>query len=258
MSKLPLLCLALGALSFVAVARADNGNDEAIRHTADNSYNFRVVLAGQVRAHVHDGVVTLTGKVRDEDQKSLAENTVNEIPGVRDIDDQIQVRGAPAPHSDDWMAFKIRMALLFHRDVSASHTKVSVTDGVATLTGVANSEAEKELEGQYAHEVDGVKSVVNDVQVVPESDKTVPSYTRPVAGPKEDDGSITAEIKYELLTHKATTVTTHVTTHDGVVTISGQASNDAEKELVTHLARDVRGVTRVNNEMTVKGEEPGS
>jgi osmotically-inducible protein OsmY len=43
-----------------------------------------------------------------------------------------------------------------------------------------------------------------------------------------------------------------VTTNDGVVMITGNAANDAEKSLVTKLAQDVRGVTSVSNNMSVK------
>ena len=39
---------------------------------------------------------------------------------------------------------------------------------------------------------------------------------------------------------------------DGVVAISGEAASDAEKSLVTKLARDIRGVKSVTNFMTVK------
>ena len=67
-----------------------------------------------------------------------------------------------------------------------------------------------------------------------------------------DDASITAEVKYELLTHHSTSaMKTKVTTREGVVTISGEAGSAAERDLVTKLAQDIRGVQSVNNLMTV-------
>jgi len=67
-----------------------------------------------------------------------------------------------------------------------------------------------------------------------------------------DDASITSQVKFELLDHRSTSaLKTKVTTKDGVVIISGNADSDAEKDLVTKLASDIRGVRSVDNQMTV-------
>ena len=42
---------------------------------------------------------------------------------------------------------------------------------------------------------------------------------------------------------------------DGVVTVSGNARNAAEKDLVTKFASDVHGVKNVKNRMTVTGSK---
>jgi osmotically-inducible protein OsmY len=56
-----------------------------------------------------------------------------------------------------------------------------------------------------------------------------------------------------LLTHKSTSaLKTKVTTNSGVVEITGEAANDAEKSLVGVLAESIRGVKSVDNNMTVK------
>ena len=44
-----------------------------------------------------------------------------------------------------------------------------------------------------------------------------------------------------------------IQSRDGVVTVSGNARNAAEKDLVTKLASDVNGVKIVRNRMTVTG-----
>ena len=49
----------------------------------------------------------------------------------------------------------------------ASGVNVSVNDGVATLTGQVNDETAKSEAGKAAEEVDGVKSVVNNLTVTP-------------------------------------------------------------------------------------------
>lgn len=55
------------------------------------------------------------------------------------------------------------------------------------------------------------------------------------------------------MSHKSTSaLKTKVTTTDGVVRVTGDAANDAEKSLVTKLANEGRGTKSVTNDMTVK------
>ena len=44
---------------------------------------------------------------------------------------------------------------------------------------------------------------------------------------------------------------TEVNTKDGIVTLKGDADNQAQKDLTTEYAKDVEGVKDVKNEMTV-------
>jgi hypothetical protein len=54
------------------------------------------------------------------------------------------------------------------------------------------------------------------------------------------------------LTQRGRCWRTKTETRDGVVTLSGGAANQAEKDLVSKLTRDINGVKSVNNNMTVK------
>ena len=194
-----------------------------------------------------DGVVTLSGTVLDKDDKALAEDTVENLPGVIRVDNQIMVTQQAAEHSDEWIALKIRGELLVKANVSATSTKVDVKDGVVTLTGTADNVAQKDLTGIYAKEIDNVKTVKNDIVI------QAPAAGSSTVSEVVDDASITSQVKYALLSHRATSaVTTKVVTEDSVVRISGVASSDAEKSLVTKLAQDTRGVKSVVNDMTVK------
>jgi hyperosmotically inducible protein len=228
---------------------ASHEDDRRIEAAAKASYNYRMVLEEHVKVKASDGVVTLTGTVQDQDQKALAEDTVENLPGVTAVKNELKIKSSHADRSDGWMAFKIRSQLLVKGNVSAASTKVAVKNGVATLSGTAENAAQKELTEIYAKEIDGVKSVKNDIVVKEPTD----AASHATMGEKIDDASITSQLKYALLTHKSTrALKTKVKTDDSVVTITGEASSDAEKALVTKLARDVRGVRSVNNEMTVK------
>jgi osmotically-inducible protein OsmY len=195
-----------------------------------------------------DGVVTLTGTVSESSHKSLAQDTVESLPGVKSVDNQLLVSGEqPAEHSDTWISMKVKSALLYHRNVSGTGTKVYVKDGVVTLQGEASSLAEKELTTEYAKDIDNVKEVKNEMTIA----KTSPAPDSTV-GDKIDDASITAEVKSSLLSHHSTSALhTTVSTADGIVTLGGVAKNAAEKSLVTKLASDINGVTSVVNNMTL-------
>jgi len=223
--------------------------DSRIQSAAANSYVFQTYLKDDsIKTVCKDGIVTLTGTVAESSHKSLAENTVASLPGVKSVNNQLVVSGEqPAEHSDTWIKMKVQTALLFHRNVSATATTVYVKDGVVTLQGEATSMAQKELTTEYAKDVDNVQEVKNDMTIA-----ETPAAPDSTVGDKVDDASITAEVKSSLFSHSSTSAMhTGVTTADGVVTLTGIAKNDAEKSLVTKLATDINGVNSVINNMTV-------
>ena len=238
---------------------ASSSTDRKIEEAAKSSYNYRTVLEDHVKVKASDGIVTLTGTVQDRDAKNLAEDTVENLPGVISVNNQIKVESDIPEHSDKWIAMKIRGRLLVKGNVSASSTKVDVADGKVTLTGTADNVAQKELTEVYAKDIDGVKGVNNEIVVKADSPREARDNRDhrdnrdERMGDKMDDASITSQVKYALLTHKSTSaLKTKVTTNEGVVHISGEARSDAEKSLVSKLAHDVRGVQSVDNNMTVR------
>lgn len=246
----PLALLTLtSALLIPSALLCASDTDDRIESTAKKSYVFKTYLKDDsINAESKNGVVTLTGTVAAESHKSLAENTVAGLPGVKSVDNRLKIKGeSPAKHSDTWITMQVKTTLLFHRNVSAGETDVYVKDGIVTLRGTANSLAQKELTTEYAQDVDGVKEVKNEMT-------TAKTVVKPVEtlGEKIDDASITAQVKMSLVSHRSTSaLKTRVETKDGVVTISGIAKNAAEKSLVTKLVNDINGVNSVNNLMTI-------
>ena len=60
------------------------------------------------------------------------------------------------------------------------------------------------------------------------------------------------KVKFTLFFHRnVSAATTEISAKEGVVTLRGEASSQAQKELTTEYARDVDGVKDVKNEMTV-------
>jgi osmotically-inducible protein OsmY len=249
-SNYPLALLLATSTLFVSAAgvRASD-TDDRIEASATKSYVFKTYLKDDsIKTVSKNGAVILTGTVADDSHKTLAENTVSGLPGVTSVDNRLKVKGEnPAEHSDTWISMKVKSALLFHRNVSASGTDVYVKDGIVSLRGEASSMAQKELTTEYARDVDNVKEVKNEMTIA----KT-PAPAGETVGDKIDDASITAQVKSALLSHRATSALhTTVSTTDGVVTVGGIAKNEAEKSLVTKLVTDINGVISVINNMTV-------
>jgi osmotically-inducible protein OsmY len=86
----------------------------------------------------------------------------------------------------------------------------------------------------------GVKSVDNQLTVKGE------------APAEHSDSWVGLKVKTALLFHRNVRATkTDINVKDGIVTLSGEASSMAQKELTTEYAKDVEGVKEVKNEMTI-------
>ena len=223
--------------------------DDRIESSARNSYVFKTYLQNDdIHIQSVNGVVTLTGTVSDESHKLLARESVANLPGVKTVDNGLEVKGErPAENSDAWLMMKVKATLMLHRSVSGFNTEVNVVQaGIVTLRGEATSQAQKELTTEYAKGVEGVKDVNNEMTV------TGVKASRTV-GQDVDDASITAQVKLILLYHRSTSaLNTSVTTNKGVVTLGGKATDAIEKDLAAKLAGDVNGVKSVNNLMTIQ------
>src|SRR4029077_4579787 len=128
----------------------------SIEASAKQSHVFKTYLKNDsIKTESKNGVVTLTGTVADANHKSMAQDTVEGLPGVTSVDNQLTIKGEThAEHSDGWLGMKVKTALLFHRNVSAGKTDVNVRDGTVTLSGEAASMAQKELTTEYAKDVE--------------------------------------------------------------------------------------------------------
>ena len=243
------LVAATGALLLTTCPLRAADTDDRIESAARKSYVFKTYLKDDaIRTESNNGSVTLSGTVAEASHKTLAQDTVEGLPGVKSVDNQLKVKGEiPAEHSDGWLSVKVKTALVFHRNVRATKTDVNVRNGIVTLTGEASSLAQKELTTEYANDVEGVKGVRNEMTLA-----LTPVPASETLSETIDDASITAQVKSSLRAHRSTSaLKTKVETTDGVVTVSGIAKNAAEKSLVTKLVNDINGVTSVINNMTI-------
>lgn len=243
----------LATLSITSAPLHASAKDDQIESSAKKSYVFKTYLKDdEIKINSKDGVVTLTGTVSEESNKSLAEETVAALPGVKKVDNKLAIKGErPADNSDAWVLAKVKAALLFRKNVSALQTDVDVKSGIVTLRGEAASGAQRDLTTEYVKDIEGVKDVKNEMTVSGSPAKKETSK-KETLGDKIDDASTTAQVKSALLLQRSTSaLRTKVDTKNGVVTLTGRAENAAEKDLVTKVVSDIKGVRKVNNKMTI-------
>lgn len=137
-------------------------------------------------------------------------------------------------------ASQIQARLQKDADLKNNRIDVTVDNGIATLKGTVDTDAEKQHAAQLAM-VKGVVGVQNQLDVGS-------------AGIKQtfSDSAITAKIKGKLAESQASTFTdVSVTTNNGVVTLTGSVPNEQARQKVLDAARSADGVMRVENDITV-------
>ena len=74
--------------------------------------------------------------------------------------------------NDSWLWFKTRAALMTTSDLRESTVNVDVVNDVVTLKGTVATAAQKTKAEQVAKDIDGVKSVKNELKVAPADSMT--------------------------------------------------------------------------------------
>ena len=152
---------------------------------------------------------------------------------------------APGEQVDDAaLLTSVKSALVKNPVTEAGEINVDVNRGVVKLSGFVDTKNEKSKAGDVARNVDGVKSVQNDI-AVKEGGST--------AGEVIDDSILTAKVKAALVQSPETKAhQINVETKDGVVQLSGFVDNAGAKSAAANVAKSVTGVKDVKNELSVK------
>ncbi len=117
---------------------------------------------------VKDQVVTLTGKVRNAYLYDVAEDAAMEVPGVRKVDNKIEI--LPPSQNDDRLRLAIYNRLknddrLFYYFLGARPSLNIIVDrGRVTLTGFVDTEGDRILAGSLVRQMSGVLSVENQLK----------------------------------------------------------------------------------------------
>ena len=145
-----------------------------------------------------------------------------------------------ASQMDDRIVSSAQKSYVFKTYLQGADIKIESRDGAVTLTGIVAEEYHKAFAQETVAGLPGVKSVDNRLAV-----KGAPPTPN-------SDAWIRDKVIVALLFHRSVSATTtEIDVKDGIVTLRGEAANQAQKELTTEYAKDVEGVKDVNNEMVV-------
>jgi len=145
-----------------------------------------------------------------------------------------------ASQTDDRIISSARDSYIFKTYLKEDDITIRSIDGAVTLTGFVTEESHKTFATDIVTDLPGVISVDNRL-VVKDAVPTANS-----------DALLRDKVKSALMFHRSVNAeNTKVDIRDGIVTLRGTATSQAQKDLTTAYARDVTGVNDVNNEMTV-------
>ncbi len=155
----------LAQASTTGAGKYDGRIQSSVTQKLDKKSEFK-----NVASTTEDGIVTLTGSVDTLKDKAEAEKQARksdkEVKGVRNL---IEVSGANLPDAE--LQKKLSKKILYdrvgYRDTAFNFVTVNVNNGVVTLGGVAAEYMAANDAAAIAQNMEGVKDVVNNIQVLP-------------------------------------------------------------------------------------------
>jgi osmotically-inducible protein OsmY len=191
------------------------------------------VDAAHIGVSVHNGVVTLSGRVNSYAEKFAAEEATRRIKGVIAVAQELEVH-LPSDKKTDDAEIAERLVRMFHWDTLVPHDriKVKVERGYVTLSGEVEWHYQRAEAEADARKLGGVKAVINDIHV----------------RPAIKSENVAARIR-AALERNASTEADHVSVDvtGTKVTLTGKVNAWTERETIERAAWSVPGVTEVDD-----------
>jgi len=217
--------------------------------------------ANDIQVSVEDGKATLTGTVEEDVNKDLAKQIALGVNGIKDVDNQIEVRADYVPSKrtadrsygevidDASITAAVKSKLAWSKHASVIGTDVDTKSGKVTLEGNVDSKEAKAHANNLALNTRGVLAVDNKLKVdnsaakVDEKDNADSDQD---LGQGIADTWITTKVKSTFMySSNVDSSDINVSTSSGVVTLSGNVASGAEQALAIELAQNIRGVNSV-------------
>ena len=118
----------------------------------------------ELRTSSHFGTVYLTGDVNSQFDKQRAETIVANVLDVAEVVNRLTVDAPWSPKEDDEIREDIDRRLRFSPVLDAKQIRLSVDDGVVTLSGTVDTWHERAAAGRHAYQ-GGARRVANELEV---------------------------------------------------------------------------------------------
>lgn len=143
--------------------------------------------------------------------------------------------------NDEQITKAVEVELLVNKQIHSQLLNVDTEEGIVTLSGTTKTILQKEKAVELAETVKGVRSVIDRIEVQPE---------------ERADLAIKTDVETALLVDPVTDqYEIDVVVANGAVSLNGTVDSWAEKQLCADVAKSVRGVKDIINEIEVKPAE---
>ncbi len=155
--------------------------------------------------------------------------------------------------AEGWRMGSIQASLLMNTNLNPLDIKVEVDGNEARLSGHVDSDVNKQLAEEIALSVDGIDHVDNRLEVDADKAREKRDKERSDLRQTVSDTAVTTQVKTRLLANSEVSGTDiEVSTDKGVVKLSGEVESSSERDLAYYIARNTRGVQRVDNDIDVR------
>jgi osmotically-inducible protein OsmY len=229
-------------------------SDQEIEHDVSRRLQLTYGLnPWALHVQVQDGAVTLAGTVSTWPQLRQAELIAGEVRGVKRIENKLVVESArdavPPTVADELLETDVKTALLRDAYIGYLTIEVSVAKGVVRLDGKVPNLFHRERAEQEASAIAGVRSVENRLVVT--SQLTLAISNVPLSDEELGQAILDELAVYPMLDETGIAVEAAA----GDVSLTGQVASLFEKRTAARIARNVKGVARVDNQLLVRVSE---
>ena len=249
-------------------AAVDKAGDAASDGMITMTIQGKYFASSEVKGHEIDvdtdhGVVTLKGKVDNDNARQQAVQIARGVDGVTRVEDQLTIdadrdrmavrRGEPE-RSPGWITTKIQAQYYVHPGLKPWNIDVTTSPtGVVTLAGEIDSDADRTEAVKIASATDGVTRVEDRLRRKGEAARTATgSVEKSVerAGGAAGDAWITSKIQSRyFVDYDVKGRNIDVDTSNGVVTLKGTVNSHSEHDEAVAIARNTDGVREVRDQL---------